>query len=262
VDFSQPLDKQLMYLKAHALDHVDFMDEGLINSDLFAKKTIEYLTYYRNLQLPKELLEKEFIAAIDSILNRAKFNPIVYRHITEYMIDGFKKFGFEKCIDYILDNYVIKDDICLGEASGSTIQRMIDQKKNLPLGSVVPNIVLPDTSGRLVSLKEIKADTILILFYSSSCLHCQVLVPRLVELYQQLRTRGVEVFAVSLDSSQGDWLSFIRTRKLSWTNVIDPGGWEAKSATDYSVYATPTMILVDKEKKIVSKPIKIDELIR
>lgn len=31
-----------------------------IFSDCFTNKTIEYLTYYRNPQLPKELLEKEF----------------------------------------------------------------------------------------------------------------------------------------------------------------------------------------------------------
>ncbi|MCB9250261.1 MAG: hypothetical protein H6613_17775 [Ignavibacteriales bacterium] len=46
------IDGQLDYLKSHSLDNVDFNDAGLIFSDAFTNKTIEYLTYYRNPQLP------------------------------------------------------------------------------------------------------------------------------------------------------------------------------------------------------------------
>ena len=55
-----PFEEQITYLKSHALDNVNFYDDGLIYSDAFTNKTIEYLTYYRNPQLPLELLEKEF----------------------------------------------------------------------------------------------------------------------------------------------------------------------------------------------------------
>ena len=52
LDISIPIEKQLDYLKAHALDNVDFNNSLLINSDVFTNKTIEHLTYYRNPQLP------------------------------------------------------------------------------------------------------------------------------------------------------------------------------------------------------------------
>ena len=260
VDFNLPPDKQLAYLKAHALDDVDFSDDGFIYSDLFTNKTIEYLTYYRNPQLPKELLEKEFMIAVDKILNKAKINQIVYKHVAEYLIDGFKKFGFEKCIDYILENYVIKDDLCLDERPGSSLERMIKQKKVFPIGAIVPNIVLPDTSGDITSLMKIDAEKILILFYSSSCPHCQAMIPKLAELYKSRNT--FRVMAISLDSSRNDWISFIRTNKLDWTNLNDPEGWSGNVASDYLIYATPTMILVDKDKKILAKPLTIDELVK
>lgn len=68
IDADLQPEKQLDYLKSHALDNVDFNNDELVNSDLFSNKSIEYLTYYRNPQLPKELLEKEFIIAVDTIL--------------------------------------------------------------------------------------------------------------------------------------------------------------------------------------------------
>ena len=260
VDSNLPPDKQLAYLKAHSLDNVDFGDNELIYSDLFTNKAIEYLTYYRNSQLPQELLEKEFMIAVDTILSKARVNQVVYQHITEYLIDGFRKFGFEKCIDYILENYVIKDDLCLDERPGSSLERMIKQKKALPIGATVPNIVLPDTSGDVTSLMKIDAEKVLILFYSSSCPHCQAMVPKLAEICKGRNTFCV--MAISLDSNRNDWINFIQTNRLNWTNLNDPRGWAGSAASDYLVYATPTMILIDKGKKILAKPLTIDELLK
>ncbi len=260
MDFNLPPEKQLAWLKAHALDNVDFSDNELVYSDLFTNKTIEYLTYYRNPQLLKELLEKEFMVAVDTILGKARLNQLVYQHVTEYLIDGFRNFGFEECIDYILENYVLKDDLCLDERPGSSLERIIKQKKVLPIGAAVPNILLPDTSGDIISLMKIDAEKILILFYSSSCPHCQAMIPRLAEIYRAKNT--FRVMAVSLDSNRNDWIGFIRTNNLDWMNLNDPGGWSGNAASDYLVYATPTMILIDKEKKILAKPLTIDELVK
>jgi hypothetical protein len=42
--------------------------------------------------------------------------------------------------------------------------------------------------------------------------------------------------------------------------VNDPKGWGGRVASDYYIYATPTMISVDKERKIIAKPLTIEEL--
>jgi len=258
VDFTLPLDKQLVYLKSHALDNVDFNDDDLINSDVFSNKSIEYLTYYRNPQLPKELLEKEFMSAIDTILNKAKINTLVYQHIAEYLIDGFKKFGFEKCISYILENYVIKDDLCLDESKESSIKKMIEQKKMLPIGATVPDFTLPDTSGNPVSLGKIKTEKILIIFYSVACPHCRSAIPRIAEFLKS--HKNVAVVAVSLDSDKNEWLGYIRSNNLNWIHLHDPKGWGGSVSSNYFLYATPTMFLIDRDKKIISKPITIEDL--
>ncbi|MFC2140037.1 TlpA family protein disulfide reductase, partial [Bacteroidota bacterium] len=252
------IDKQLNYLKLHALDSVDFNDSGLIYSDLFTSKSIEYLTYYRNPQLTKELLEKEFMAAVDTLLIKAKVNPLVYQHITDYLIDGFKKFGFDSVIDYIVENYVIVDDLCHDEETENSIQRRIDQAKLLNIGSKVPNIVLPDRFGNEIDIDKIKSEKILILFYASWCDHCKKLLPELNELYKNQNL--FEVYAISLDENNEEWIEFIETHKLDWINVSDKKRWGGKAASDFHIYATPTMFLVNQEKRIVAKPVTFREL--
>ena len=260
VDISIPIDKQLAYLKSHALDNVDFNNSLLIDSDVFTNKTIEYLTYYRNPQLPLELLEKEFMVAVDSILNRAKVNQLVYQHIVEYLIDGFKKFGFDKILDYIVESYVIKDDLCLDVKTEGLIKRRIDQAKFLKIGNSVPEIVLPDVNGKQMELNKIKSEKVLIVFYTSWCPHCKELLPKLNELYITLRENKIKVLAVSLDSKKDDWQNFTNANCQSLINVSDLKGWEGKAATDYFIYATPTMFLVDRDKKIIRKPMTVDNV--
>jgi thiol-disulfide isomerase/thioredoxin len=260
VDIAIPSDEQLTYLKSYALDDVNFYDDGLIYSDVFTNKTIEYLTYYRNPQMPKELLEKEFIIAVDTILAKAKVNSNVYQHIVEYLIEGFRKFGLDQSVDYIVENYVIKDDLCLDEKLGNTIERRIQQASNFKIGSIVPNITIQDSSASLIELNKINADGTLIIFYASWCPHCQTLVPQVYELYKNQKEMQFEVLAVSIDTSRTDWLNFVTEDNLDWINISDLNGWDGKAARDYYLYATPTMFLVDKQLKLIAKPSSIDEL--
>ncbi|MBE0570255.1 MAG: TlpA family protein disulfide reductase, partial [Ignavibacteriaceae bacterium] len=260
IDLDIPFNEQLAYLKTHALNNINFNDDGLIYSDAFTNKTIEYLTYYRNPQLPLELLEKEFMAAVDSILNKAKVNEIVYTHIVEYLLDGFKKFGFDNVLNYIVENYVIKDDLCLDQKLTSALDRRIQQSKNFKVGNSVPNIILPISSGSEIELNKIQSNQILIIFYASWCPHCQTLLPQIYDLYKNQKEKRVEVLAISIDTSKTDWLNFIRNNNLDWLNVSDLKGWNGSAASDYYLYATPTLFLIDQNKKLILNSPSIEEL--
>jgi thiol-disulfide isomerase/thioredoxin len=259
VDVSVPPEQQLDYLKAHALDSVDYADEDLVRSDLFAAKSIEYLTYFRNPQMPKELLEKEFMKAVDSILTRARLNEVVYKQVTEYLLDGFRKFGFEPVIDYILDRYVVKDDLCLDEGSGTAIGKMIEQKKLFVPGTVLPAIALPDSAGRTVDLKALPAERFLVVFYSAGCPHCRTMIPKLKELYAARKSRETEVIAVGLESSRKEWLDFVREQRPGWRSVSDLLGWNSPLVEGYRIYATPTMVVLDREMRLIAAPRTVEE---
>lgn len=260
IDYTMNIEAQLKYLKTRGLDKIDFNDELLTNSDLFSSKSIEYLFYFRNPQLPKELLEKEFMSAVDSILLKARLNANVYKHIVEYLIDGFRQFGFDLIIDYIVDKYVIADDICLDAKLQNSIQRRIDQSKFIKIGSTAPEISLPDKTGKKFSLSGVKNKKLLVIFYSSKCPHCITFVPQVFEKYKNGKSNQTEVVAISMDERKDDWLSFINEKKFTWHDLHDEKGWDGDASNKYFIYATPSLFLYDANKKLIAKPITIEEV--
>lgn len=260
IDISIPFDQQLTFLKTHALDHVDFHNPQLIYSDVFTSKSIEYLSYFRNPQYSFPVLEKEFMGAVDSILNKAKVNQVVYQHVTEYLIEGFKKFGFDKILDYIVDNYVIKDELCLDVKTEGLIKKRIDQARIFKIGYKLPDIIMPDISGKEISLANIDATKTLIVFYASWCPHCTELLPKLNDLRKKQTGNKFEVLAISLDAKKEDWINFVKAKCPDLINVADLKGWDGKISNDFNIYATPTMFVIDKERKIIAKPTTYEEL--
>jgi peroxiredoxin len=248
------------YQKSHSLDNIDFDDDDLLYSDAFSVVTLNYITLFKNRQMSKELLTKEYISAVDTILNKAKVNQLVYQYITQCLIDKFRELGFSRVIDYIVDHYVIKDDLCLDEQLPGSIQQRIDQSKSFLVGIKVPQIIIPDSTGKEINLKDINSEITLILFYASWCPHCQRLLPDINDLYINQKEMKLKIFAVSLDTNRTDWLNYIRKNNYNWINVSDLKDGHGKAIRDFKIYATPSMFLVNKKKELIAIPANIDDL--
>ncbi len=252
-------DERITLLKQHYFDRVDFSDTALLRSMVFVNKAIAYLSIYSNNRMPQKQLEAEFIKAVTLMLGAASVNPVIYKFWLDYLVGGFDKYHFDEVITYIADNFQDPSS-CEDQERKSALQKKLDTFKKIAIGKIAPDLVVPDVSGKPVSLKGINSEYTLVLFYATTCPHCVSMTPRLKELYDKQQSKRFEVMSVSIDTSKNDWTTFIRDQKLKWINVSDLKGFNGKSADDYNIYATPTMFLLDREKKILSKPISLMEL--
>ncbi|MDP1621032.1 MAG: redoxin domain-containing protein [Bacteroidales bacterium] len=246
-------------LRQHYFDRVDFSDTALLRSMVFVNKAIAYLSLYSNNRLPQKQLEAEFIKAVTLMLGAASVSPVIYKFWLDYLVGGFDKYHFDEVITYIADNFQDPSS-CEDQERKSALQKKLDTFKKIALGKIAPEMEAPDVKGKLVRLSEIRSPYTLVMFYATTCPHCVSMTPRLKELYDNQRPKQFEVMAVSIDTSRNDWINFIKEQKLNWINVSDLNGFGSKSADDFNIYATPTMFLLDAEKKILAKPISLMEL--
>jgi peroxiredoxin len=252
-------EERINFLKQHYFDRVDFSDTSLLRSMVFVNKAIAYLSIYSNNRMTQKQLETEFIKAVTLMLGAASVNPVIYKFWLDYLVGGFDKYHFDEVITYIADNFQDPSS-CEDQERKSALQKKLDTFKKIALGKIAPDLEAPDVQGKPVKLSGINSEYTLIVFYATTCPHCVAMTPRLKELYDKQQPRRFEVMSVSIDTSRSNWTNFIRDQKLTWINVSDLKGFGGKSADDYNIYATPTMFLLDREKKILSKPISLMEL--
>ena len=241
------------FIKTHFFDKVDFSDPDLLRSDVYPNKIISFLTLYSNRNIPQEKLEENFISAIDNLMSRPFDNIIVKEYIIKYLISGFEKYGFEKVILHIASTY--NDNTCENEERKSDLQTRLDNYKKLAIGKIGPDISIPDMNGNLVELKNIQTKYVMLIFWATWCPHCSQMLPEIYNLYKNQTEKNVEVIAISIDEDADAWNNFLAKNNFTWINASDLKGWNGKTTIDYNIYATPTIIVLDQNRQILSKPL-------
>ncbi|HSL88824.1 MAG TPA: TlpA disulfide reductase family protein, partial [Ignavibacteriaceae bacterium] len=122
------------------------------------------------------------------------------------------------------------------------------------------DIVMQNETGKEIKLSSLSSDKILLVFYSTDCPHCTELLPELYKLYKEQKSNKIEVLAISLDENRVAWQEYIKTNGYNWINVNDTSAWSSKAARDYYIYATPTMFLVDKTRRLITMPGDVGEI--
>ena len=247
-----------LFMQENYLDPVNFNNLALLNSPVITQKIIAYLSFFRGQNGSTGDQEDLFIRAIDGIMNEISYEQEVYDFVLNYLIDGFERFKMEKVLVHIADNYLSEE--CETDNEKIMKERLEAYKRMSP-GQKVRDINLLDKLENPVRMSELDSDYVLLVFWASWCPHCVKVLPRISEWYEtEGREKGIELYTVSIDTSFADWEEFILLNDLKGVNVIDIDGWDGKIARQYNLYATPTIFLLDRERKILAKPLTIRDV--
>ena len=101
---------------------------------------------------------------------------------------------------------------------------------------------------------------VLVDFTASWCGPCRRENPNVRRLYKRFKSKGFEIYGVSLDQDLNRWKGAIATDSLTWKHVSDLKGWQSSAAQLYDVHSIPQTFLLDKNGKIVAKGLRGEEL--
>ena len=138
------------------------------------------------------------------------------------------------------------------------------------LGEPAPELNMLDTTGKAVSLYGIKSPYTFVIFWDPNCGHCKETVPRVDSIYEaKWKALGVKVVGVNVDEAANDaWKKFINEHHLKdWLHIYQKKEVKEEEAKKgianfrqlYDVFKTPTLYLLDSEKRIIGKMLNIEQ---
>lgn len=252
--------KKFVYYKQHYLDNVEVNDERLMRTPVLQEKFDTYLNKL-TAQHPDSIS-----VAIDYLLQRVKGTEETYKYFLITYLNAYansKFVGMDAVYVHLALNYYGKGLApWTDSAQVSKIVENASKLEPLLIGKQAPNILMQRRDGTKISLNDVKSDYTVLVFWAYDCGHCKKSMPDLVKFYEKFKPQGVEVFAVCaklLDDVKGCW-EYIDANHLDmWVNVVDPR-LESRYKQIYDVVTTPRVFVLDKNKKIMSKSIGMDQL--
>ncbi|RLD81639.1 MAG: hypothetical protein DRJ15_03825 [Bacteroidetes bacterium] len=252
-------EKYISFNQRHFFDETDFNDTILIRTNVFTAKAIDYLGFYSINNQSKALQEEFFAQAVDTILHKAMVNGKVYNFLMQYLIEGFEMYGFERVISHIAAIYE-PANACVNEERKSELEKRMENLRKLAVGNIAPDIAIKDPQGNTFDLASIDSDLTVVLFWASWCPHCNQMMPGLKEAYEDNSLPDFEILAISIDTSATDYSQALALHASPWINYSEFKGWDSQAAIDFSIYATPTMFLLDGNRKILARPVTVRDL--
>lgn len=258
--------------KKHYWDGISFMDDRIIRTPFFLKKLERY---YREVISPEP---DSIIKDIDYKILLARSSPEMYKFLLNWLTDEYinpKYMGQDAVFVHLFDKYHSKGlTNWLNEKQMESINRRAYMLMANLIGEKAANLDMLDTEDKPVNLYNLNADYTVICFWDPNCGHCKQEVPRLDSIYKaSWQKHNVKFFGVLTPENKEDvkteWVKFIKDNNIGyWTNAYKPKAMEdADFAAQkpsfrqlYDINLTPTLYLLDKEKRIIAKKLTLEQL--
>ncbi|HTJ13979.1 MAG TPA: TlpA disulfide reductase family protein [Dinghuibacter sp.] len=128
------------------------------------------------------------------------------------------------------------------------------------VGSIAPELTLPDTAGKTFTLSSLRGKFVLVDFWASWCPPCRAENPNVVKAYNQFKNKNFAIVGVSLDQEKGPWLKAIHDDHLDWTQISDLQFWQSKAVDAYQFTGIPYNVLLDPQGHILAIGLRGDDL--
>jgi thiol-disulfide isomerase/thioredoxin len=242
-----------------AFRKMDYTDIRLYRSGLFRDAIESHFWLIENSGLALDSVFVEMKKSIDAMIVNLAKDENRLNEVTDHLFHLLEKHSLYEASEYLALK-VLTEVSC---TINSDLANQLETYRAMKKGNTAPDIVFPESTyypvhNKAKKLSEFNSSYTLIVFAAGWCSHCQQEVPRIVPLYEKWLKQGVEVVLVTLDESQSEFAEF--AARFPFISTTDYKKWESKMVKDYYIFGTPSMFLLDKDRKIVLRPSSVQQV--
>jgi len=252
---------KLEWLRNHYFDPIDLKDDRLLRTPfLFGR--INYFVDKLFVQHPDTLS-----GAIDGLLSKMDPTSEMFKYYVVHFTNkaaSSKIVGMDALYVHMIDTYYKSGKAYWSDPEQlATMIENADKSRPLLIGKQAPDMAMKRRDGTDVNLYDIKANYTILYFWQFACPSCKKSTPVMKEFYAKWKDRGVEIFSICTKQGEIDkcW-DYIDEQEIGdWMHATDR---YQRFYKNYDVRSTPSIFVLDENKKIVSKRIgagQLDELL-
>ena len=251
---------QLRWYREHFFDNFDLADEAFLRMPraVYKEKINEYLD---RLWAPQA---DTLIKAVDNILSKAKPTEETYKYAALQLVLKFQSpeiMGLDEVFVHINDKYFVTGemDFWANAQMKKNVSQHADRLRRSLVGRTGANLIMLDNNLKPKALYDIKNKYTILYIFDPDCGHCRQETPKLVDFYNRKKF-DVQVYAVCADSSMVKMKDYIKEMGMKWITVNGPRTYVGSYQDLYDAPTTPTLYVMDRDKKIIAKKIPVEKL--
>ena len=249
--------KTYAYLRDHYFDKVNFANSNLIRTPVLFNKLDHYFNRIL-VQTPDSIMPQ-----VDMVVEESKANTDMYQYVLIYTLNNFlesKIMGLDEVFVHIADEYYLSGEAPWADSTymARLTDRVMKIRPNL-IGRKGQDLKMETLTGEWITLHQVDRKYTVLYFWEINCGFCKEATPRLFDIYQKYRSKGLEVLAIYTQTNKEEWEDYINEKGYDWINAWDPNQ-QTYFRFYYDVHSTPTLYLLDRNKTIVAKRIDMESL--
>jgi thiol-disulfide isomerase/thioredoxin len=239
-----------------AFRKLNYADTRLFSSGLFKDALDNHFWLLENSGRSLDSVFLEMKISIDAILPGLVRDEKKYNLVCDYLFDLLERHSLFQASEYLALK-VLNESACTVE---SDLAKQLETYRAMKKGNTAPDFIFPSSVNYATHLQKqapkglsaLDSSYTLVVFGAGWCPKCRTELKELSEFYAKWKIRGLEVVFVSLDETESDFRSF--SNSFPFTTMCDFKKWESPIVNAYYVFGTPTMFLLDADRKIVLRP--------
>ncbi|HZN69585.1 MAG TPA: TlpA disulfide reductase family protein [Tepidisphaeraceae bacterium] len=114
-------------------------------------------------------------------------------------------------------------------------------------GKPAPAFTLKDMADKDVKLADLKGQVVVLDLWATWCPPCRASLPHLDKLHEEMKDKGVKVYAVNVQEEKADVEQFIQQTNLKTPVLLDSKG---EVSQKYKANAIPQTVVIGKDGKV------------
>ena len=217
----------------HYFENLPLCDTRILNSRLLKNKLDDYFDNHMANQNADVICKN-----IDNLISKTNDCHEVRDYILWYLYSRY--FNNDLIYIHLSDNYFSKLEINnLTQNIKNEIIKRSDVLRKITIDRVSPTFSYTDDEGNKIDLSEINAENLVLFFYKPDCQKC-IREKRILELVKK-RQKNLTILHINISDD-------------NYSNVSQD------IAIQYDIKTTPTIYVLDKDKRIIAKNIKAEEI--